>query len=520
MTIAQNPILRGFYPDPSICRVGEDYYLVNSTFSYVPGVPIFHSRDLAHWEQIGNVLERKSQLLLDGATMSRGIFAPSIRYHKGLFYMITTNVSHGGNFYVTAQNPAGPWSDPIYLAPPKDADGGIDPSLYFEGDKCYYIGQRQKRNAKWYGDCEIWLQELDLEKGELVGEDYTLYDGSMKDAKWAEGPHLYKVGEYYYVTCAEQGTAYEHSISVARSKKMTGPYENCLCNPIVTHRHLGRQYPIQCIGHGDLVDTPDGKWYMVALGTRPINGVTELGRETFLAEVTWQEGWPVVNVGEGKLLWEQPVDLPEVMMDKADFPAWQECMEMKFTDPLDKRFIFFRHPDEDTYKIVSEEEVALKCADAKPENAQGIISYMGIRQQDRSFSVQAQVSVDESGDCEAGLLYLHSDENYLKLVLTRQGDSLKVVALKRELANDEVLGEIAASEACANLEIRGESQRVTLYADGKEICSDISVEFLSSERAEGFIGCTYGIYAYGDGSTYANFKNLVIKYPQNNAIHV
>ena len=278
MTIAQNPILKGFYPDPSICRVGEDYYLVNSTFSYVPGVPVFHSRDLANWEQIGNVLERKSQLVLDGATMSRGIYAPTIRYHKGIFYMITTNVSYGGNFYVTAEDPAGPWSDPVYLKVPEGVDAGIDPSLYFEGDKCYYVGQRQKQNARFFGDCEVWMQELDLERGCLTGPDYILYRGAMKDACWVEGPHLYKIGEYYYVTCAEMGTSFEHSISVARSRELTGPYENYRCNPLLTHRHLGRQYPIQNIGHGDLVDTPDGEWYLVMLGTRPVNNAAELGR--------------------------------------------------------------------------------------------------------------------------------------------------------------------------------------------------------------------------------------------------
>ena len=158
MKTAHNPILKGFYPDPSICRVGGDYYLVNSTFSYVPGVPVFHSTNLVDWEQIGNVLTRKSQLILDGATMSRGIFAPTIRYHKGLFYMITTNVSYGGNFYVTASDPAGEWSDPVYLKVPEGTDGGIDPSLYFEGDKCYYVGQRQKADSRFYGDCEVWLQ--------------------------------------------------------------------------------------------------------------------------------------------------------------------------------------------------------------------------------------------------------------------------------------------------------------------------------------------------------------------------
>jgi alpha-N-arabinofuranosidase len=284
--IAQNPILRGFYPDPSVCRVGKDFYLVNSTFSYVPGVPVFHSRDLVNWVQIGNVLERESQLPLNKAEMSRGIFAPTIRHHNGVFYMITTNVDDGGNFYVTATDPAGPWSDPIWLKVPEGQDGGIDPSLFFEGDKCYYVGQRQKPDAKFYGDCEVWIQELDLENGELIGEVTSLYSGSMKECVWVEGPHLYHIGDYYYITCAEMGTCFEHSISVARSKNLLGPYENFKCNPLLTHRHLGKKSAIQNIGHGDLVDTEDGQWYLIMLGTRPIDGITELGRETFIAEVS------------------------------------------------------------------------------------------------------------------------------------------------------------------------------------------------------------------------------------------
>ncbi len=522
MTIAQNPILKGFYPDPSICRVGEDYYLVNSTFSYVPGVPVFHSRDLANWEQIGNVLERKSQLVLDGATMSRGIYAPTIRYHKGIFYMITTNVSYGGNFYVTAEDPAGPWSDPVYLKVPEGVDAGIDPSLYFEGDKCYYVGQRQKQNARFFGDCEVWMQELDLERGCLTGPDYILYRGAMKDACWVEGPHLYKIGEYYYVTCAEMGTSFEHSISVARSRELTGPYENYRCNPLLTHRHLGRQYPIQNIGHGDLVDTPDGEWYLVMLGTRPVNNAAELGRETFLARVEWQEGWPVVNPGEGKILERQPVSLPEKSLMPDACPAWQSRMEMRFTAPLDKRFLFFRHPKEDTYQIIKEKEIALKCNASRPEDVDGVLSYMGVRQQSRSFQTEAEVFTGLKEGEQAGLLYLYDDDNYLKFTVLRRKEGVAAIVEKREnkrnrILSESIIGETGLPESESGswlrLSIKGRGQRTEFSVQGKVIVSGVPTEFLSSERAGGFVGCTYGIYAFGDGTGYARFRNLVIEYP-------
>ncbi len=523
MKAAQNPILRGFYPDPSICRVGRDYYLVNSTFSYVPGVPVFHSRDLVNWKQIGNVLERKSQLVLDGASMSRGIYAPSIRYHKGTFYMITTNVSHGGNFYVTADDPAGSWSDPVYLKVPEGVDGGIDPSLYFEGDKCYYIGQRQKKNARFFGDCEVWMQELDLTKGELVGEDYSLYAGAMRDACWVEGPHLYRIGEYYYITCAEMGTSFEHSICVARSKALTGPYENYKCNPLLTHRHLGRNYPIQSIGHGDLVDTPEGEWYLVMLGTRPLSGAAELGRETFLAKVEWEESWPVVNPGEGKVLWQQPV----AEMDDRDsqnngfngkaVPAFEGRMEMKFSDSLDKRFLFFRHPDKDTLKVTGERECELKCSEGRPEDTQGVISYLGLRQQDRSFRISVQVSERLPAGARAGLLYLYDDNNYIKFLIGGQGEEC-VTVLKREKGQEQVLlstsldKEQPEGKDWVELEISGREQRISFTLQGEKLSAELSAGFMSGEHTGGFVGCTFGIYAEGTGQGYAGFKDVTVEY--------
>lgn len=548
MKTVQNPILRGFYPDPSICRVGEDYYLVNSTFSYVPGIPVFHSTNLADWEQIGNVLTRRSQLVLDGAAMSRGIYAPTIRFHKGLFYVITTNISYGGNFYVTASEPAGEWSDPVYLKAPEGKDGGIDPSLYFEGDKCYYVGQRQKADGRFFGDCEVWIQELDLAKGELVGKDYPIYAGAMKDACWVEGPHLYKIGNYYYITCAEMGTSFEHSICVARSKNLTGPYENYKCNPLLTHRHLGRNYPIQNIGHGDLVDTPDGKWYLVMLGTRPLNGAAELGRETFLAGVEWEEDWPVVNPGEGRILWNQ--SLRENSEEKEEdrkkqtakdgeardlagsgqanpkpVPAFSAKMEMKFTSPKDLRFLTFRHPADDMVRIISEKECELKCTDAAPENPEGAISYLGLRQQDRCFSIKVQVSAELLEGVGGGLLYLYNDENYIRLLLTRQDEGLQATLQKREKGILQSYPAIRLEQDTGNsmeswteLEIRGKDQRAWFWAQG-ECLGEIMVDFMSAERAEGFVGCTYGIHAFGKPDGYVRFRHLQVEYAEGEQGH-
>ena len=193
---ATNPIMPGFYPDPSICAVGEDYYLCNSTFAYFPGLSVMHSKDLVHWEQIGNVLDRHSQLPLEGADHSQGLFAPTIRYYNGVFYVICTNVTHGGNFIVTATSPEGPWSEPHYL---KEADG-IDPSLFFDDDgKCYYIGTHENPDggAKYNGDWYIYIAEVDLENWCLKGEKKDVWNGALKGCIWPEGPHIYKENGYY-----------------------------------------------------------------------------------------------------------------------------------------------------------------------------------------------------------------------------------------------------------------------------------------------------------------------------------
>ena len=232
MKTFKNPILPGFYPDPSICRVDDDYYLVTSSFAYYPGVPIFHSKDLVNWKQIGHVLDRPSQLPLDGQGQSEGIFAPTIRYNDGTFYMITTNVGSGGNFIVTAKDPAGPWSDPYYLEAP-----GIDPALFFDDDgKAYYIGTRPApEGPRYFGNWEAWAQEIDLKTMKLVGESVGLWRGALRDSAWPEGPHLYKIDGTYYLMIAEGGTGPEHAVSISRSNAVTGPYVGNPANPILTH---------------------------------------------------------------------------------------------------------------------------------------------------------------------------------------------------------------------------------------------------------------------------------------------
>ena len=326
----RNPILPGFYPDPSICRVGEDYYLINSTFEYFPGLPIFHSRDLVHWRQIGHVLTRPSQLNLDGIRPSGGLYAPTLRCHQGTFYVINTMIdgkAERGNFIVTAPDITGPWSDPHWI----DDAPGIDPSLLFDDDgRAWYVGNRHAPLAGHPDHCEIWLQELDLQTFQLLGEKIVLWDGALKMANWAEGPHIYKINGLYYLMIAEGGTAHEHSVTIARSAQITGPYEPNLRNPILTHRHLGLNFPIVGTGHADLVETQAGEWWLVCLAMRPYDGYFyNLGRETFLTPVQWEDGWPVVNPGVGHVELESPApNLPE-----HPWPGLPACDSFEEPDP-------------------------------------------------------------------------------------------------------------------------------------------------------------------------------------------
>ena len=520
MAIAKNPILSGFYPDPSLCAVGDDFYLVNSTFSYFPGIPIMHSRDLAHWEQIGNVMDRASQLPLQGCGHSEGLYAPAIRYHDGVFYVICTNVSGGGNFIVTAADPAGPWSEPYYL--PEAA--GIDPSLFFDEDgTCYYIGTHPNpKGCRYDGDWFIWIQELDLKTMRLVGEAKDVWNGAMRHVVWPEGPHLYKKDGYYYILHAEGGTEFRHAVAVCRSRSIWGPYENNPCNPILTHRHLGKDYPVQCAGHGDLVETPAGEWFMAALAVRPLEGHTTLGRETFLARVVWEDGWPVVNPGIGRLTETVETSLAEWKTEKMCFEE-SICYRFGEMDRLGDAFLFLRNPDPDSYSLCAGEGLRLSfggCALSR----QASPVYVGLRQRHHHFRMEAIVCFPVcKGQGEAGIALVQSNEYHLRLALTRD-EASQAVQIGVYLCEHGVDRRFAGQtlfvpqtegrvEIGLSLEVRGLVAAVKASGSGGEVkvAEDVDIRSLSTETAGGFVGCTVGLYAAGgnNNDTGVIFKSLL-----------
>ncbi|MBO4139724.1 glycoside hydrolase family 43 protein [Micromonospora tulbaghiae] len=323
----RNPILPGFWPDPSICRAGDDYYLVCSSFEYSPGVPIFHSRDLFGWRQIGNVLDRPGQLRLPADTLaSRGVYAPTIRYHDDRFWVVTTNVTLDRHLIVTATDPAGPWSDPVYLDLPH-----VDPSLAWDDDgNC------------WMTVSGVESYRIDPRTGEVFEGPVPMWSGT--GGQYPEAPHLFRVGDWWYLLVSEGGTHTGHAVSVARARSPRGPFQPGPANPILTHR--GTDRPVQATGHADMVEAADGTWWMVLLGIRPRGQWPPyhvLGRETFLVPVRWVDGWPVVDpvscgtgsAGTGRwddrddfdderlgAQWISPRDRPASAWSLTDRPGW------------------------------------------------------------------------------------------------------------------------------------------------------------------------------------------------------
>ena len=506
--------MAGFYPDPSICRVENKYYMVHSTFAYFPGVPVFQSEDLVNWKQIGNVLDRDSQLPLAGCRQSEGIFAPTIRYSQGVFYMITTNVSAGGNFIVTAEKPEGPWSEPYFLG--SDA-AGIDPSLFFDTDgTCYYIGQREKSGAKYYGDCEVWIQNLNVETMKLEGEAVSVLDGFQKNAIWPEGPHLYHIDDYYYIIHAESGTAFHHSVMAARSRNIFGPYEYCPSNPIITHRHLGKDFPVTAVGHADLVDDGHGNWYMVMLACRPQEGHTLLGRETFLAKVVWEDGWPVVNPGVGHL--EDTLEIPG---DGDATWYFSGCRTYTFDgEVIPPEFLSLRNhrdkvmslSDRPGYLRLYMREDTLKDL-AEP-------AYLAVREQHKECEVEVQFETHfgAEGGC-AGLVLMQNNENHVRAEYFREDGKSGIRVIRCAKGTDEELcltEDIEKEIMDLKVTVHGLVTDVSYKCDGqwRALVSDVDIRALSTESSGGFVGCTIGMYASGNGKDtggYADFASFTYK---------
>jgi xylan 1,4-beta-xylosidase len=507
--IFRNPILPGFYPDPSICRVGDDFYLVTSTFEYFPGLPIFHSRDLVHWRQIGHVLDRPSQLPLDNIRPSGGLYAPTIRFSQGVFYVINTLVdgkAKAGNFIVTTTDPAGSWSEPYWL----ENAPGIDPSLFFDDDgRVWYVGNRTATPEQYHGHKEIWLQELDLKNMCLVGEPRILWYGAAKRAGWAEAPHIYRIRDYYYLMIAEGGTGHHHAVTIARSDVVTGPYEANPGNPILTHRHLGLDYPIVGTGHADLVETQTGEWWMVMLAMRPYGGYFyNLGRETFLAPVRWEDDWPIVSPGTGRIESSYPVpDLPECR-----WPTASACDNFERL-VLAPQWNFLRTPRDEFWSL-SERPGYLRLR-LRPErlSEHASPSFVGRRQQHICFSAQTalEFAPQTTHEC-AGLALLQNSDFHFRLVVTL-GTEVVVRLIKRAQGVEEILCEQPIQPGRLYLKVEAHEQAYSFYAASEPgrwfpVAQDIDGRILSTPVAGGFVGTYIAMYASSNRQPSTNYGDF------------
>ena len=513
----RNPILAGFYPDPSICRVGDDFYLVNSTFAYFPGIPIFHSRDLVNWTQLGHVIDRPTQLDYSKVTVTHGLFAPTINYHEGTFYVLCTMVDGGGNFLVTAKNPAGPWSDPVWLG-----FDGIDPSLCFADDGRAWLvnnGNPPDNKPLYSGHRAIWIQKFDPAAKKLTGPRSIIVNGGANLAKepvWIEGPHLFQRGGWYYLCCAEGGTSDQHSQVVLRSKSPTGPFVPWEKNPILTQRDLDGTAPlaVTCTGHAELITGPDGNWWSVFLGCRPFAGkYWTTGRETFLLPVTWtDDGWPQILppgervpyvVSAPKL--KTPAVAPAPIPLSGNF-TWRDDFSGMTLSPL---WIMLRAPKETWWSLDGKPAGHLALSPrAESLSGKGNPTFLARRLQHARFDATTALTLSSSNGLAvgvaAGLVAFQNETHYYFLGVRRTADGLSVFLERANGKTPELIASAKIPDAASlQLRVTGEEQMLSFaYAttpgSWQILVSDADVTPITVQAAGGglhFTGAVLGLHA-------------------------
>lgn len=506
-----NPILPGWYSDPSICTNGDgDYFLATSTFTYFPGVPLFHSRDLVNWKQVGHVLSRPSQLQnMEKQHVSGGIFAPAIAYNPAnkTYYMITTNVG-SGNFFVKTQDPFGEWSDPIMLPEVK----GIDPAFFFDEDGKGYIVNNDDapdNNPEYPGHRTVRVVEFDTATDKCVGERKIVVNkGCRPEEKpiWCEGPHIYKIKGQYYLMTAEGGTSTWHSEVIYRGPSPFGPYTPWEGNPILTQRTLDRNRtnPITCAGHADLVQTKEGDWWSVFLACRPVKDDMEnLGRETFMMPVKWtDDGWPYMT-REGETV---PMQLRRDGVKRGSDVTFGNFARVEnFTDSvLGMDWMTLRGTAGDFYSLTDNPGfLTVKCADVT-SSEKAVIPYIGRRIHHHNYTATAGVTFEPEHDKQCAGLLLMKDETHQYLLAKTRNENGHCVVLRKISENGvEDLASKAINEGTHNLKLKVDSKGLDLSfhysADGgrtwTEVASGVDAGFTSTAKAGGFTGTTVGLYA-------------------------
>ena len=532
-----NPIINGGYPDPSIVRVENDFYIVNSSFEYFPALPIHHSKDLVNWELIGYGIDRPSQgtgkVNLYDVQQQGGIHAPSIRYHDGLFYIVTTNVyspvdkskpTEMVNFILTAKNPAGPWSDPYVI----EGAPGIDPDIFFDDNgKVWFVGTHDTGNPNKNGIGEIWIQELDLDNWKLKGQRHSIWRGACGGC-CVEGPHIYKQYGRYYLMVAEGGTSYNHAVMIASSENIEGPYDSNPKNPILTSRHLSNNNWVHSTGHADLVQLKDNRWYMVSLGIRnEMDSTSNMGRETHLMPVVWEEAWDNwVEVEKGR--WEPviikwPVVAPNTgkVERNTSIPFFEKKQNINYSfyddftsSKLDLQWNFRRVPRENTYELNSKNKTLKLNLSPESFELRSQYNLMGFRQKETEFEYSSSMNFKPKKNfSEAGVSIFSQDDDYINFTVKKHNNKtlLNLSVKPRDQKLDIIKSIPLKYNENIILKIMSKDNKYIYYYsldDGNSF--DVFTETGANlVLCKGYIGTNLGLYASSNGyktKEYAEFE--------------
>lgn len=507
-----NPILSGFYPDPSVCEANGRFYLACSSFQYFPGVPLFESTDLVNWTQIGHALTRKSQVMLDKVGSSGGVFAPTLRFHEGRFYMVTNNNSTQENFYIYTDNIYGEWSEPATVD-----QGGIDPSLLFDDGHVYFISNGQDDQGR---NCVVQC-EIDIATGSKLTPGKPIWHGS--GGRYLESPHMYRIDGSYYLVAAEGGTEYGHMVTYARSDNPWGPFTDYPYNPVLTNRNKAPGI-IQGIGHGDLICNTHGDWFILSLGFRQIHmwqPYHHLGREVFLTPVSFREdGWFIAGTdGTTDASYEIPGDFTQIRKRSYTFE----------NTPWNLDWVYLRHPHTENYRQESD-SLTLRGTDITLDDADSP-TFLGIRQKEFEMTVSVDVDLLTSTDndtrnnsdnpissgkalsCEAGLTLYMDELQHYDIAVTKSFEGYEAI-LKLNIGGiKHIQKAIPLPDGQARLLVEADNLTYHFYLVTGE-CLETKTElgtgyikYLSSEVAGGFTGTIIGLYAVGNcEATFTNFE--------------
>ena len=499
----RNPILSGYAPDPTVARVGDDYYLVPSTFTHFPGLPIYHSKDLVNWTHIANAINRPDQFDFSGLNVSRGIFAPDLSYHDGTYYLTSTCVDCKGNFVMTAKDITGPWSDPHWL----DFEG-IDPSIHWDDSGKAYILNNGAPNEepRYDGHRAIWIQEFDYKNLTMTGERKQLINGGVDISTkpvWIEGPHIIQRNGFYYITAAEGGTSVHHSQTIFRADNVWGPYKPADHNPILTQRDLdpNREDPIIAAGHAKFVQLPNGDWWATFLAIRPYDReMFNIGRETFLLPVRWENDWPYI-LPQGERI---PFALKKPALPAQPQATPPTSGDFGYTDSFDGdslglSWMGIRDPQASFYQVEGG-ALNLACHGGLGDVNQ-VPSFVGRRQQHHIAEISTTVSFAPAAEGDAaGLAAVQDDQHLMFIGITQHEGKNQVALYRRQGSNDDTLINAApisnTQDVTLSLAFNGGKMQAFYEVDGQRqlLAEGVDATNLSTNVAGGFVGTIVGPY--------------------------